>query len=178
MPEIKWTDRQEEAITAKGKNILVSAAAGSGKTAVLVERVIRKITDKENPVDIDSLVIMTFTKAAASQMRKKIHKAVRKALDLDPGNEHLRQQLIKIHTARICTIDSLCLEIVKENFQVLDIDPGFGIADEAENIMLQEDVLAELLEEKYKDADKDFIDLADYYTEKNDSKLEDLVLST
>ena len=177
MPEIKWTDRQEEAITAKGKNILVSAAAGSGKTAVLVERVIRKITDKENPVDIDSLVIMTFTKAAASQMRKKIHKAVRKALDLDPGNEHLRQQLIKIHTARICTIDSLCLEIVKENFQVLDIDPGFGIADEAENIMLQEDVLAELLEEKYKDADKDFMDLADYYTEKNDSKLEDLVLS-
>ncbi|MBQ9815311.1 MAG: helicase-exonuclease AddAB subunit AddA [Lachnospiraceae bacterium] len=177
MPDFEWTPQQELAINSKGSNILVSAAAGSGKTAVLVERVIRKITDKNNPVDLESLVIMTFTKAAAAQMRQKIFKAVRKALLEDPDNEHLKKQIVKVHTARICTIDSLCLDIVKENFQMVDVDPAFSVADEAEEKMLEEDILKNLLEEKYQAAEPDFMDLAVYYTEKSDSKLEDLILN-
>ena len=178
MEELRLNEAQQNAVSLTGSNILVSAAAGSGKTTVLVERVLKMII--EDQVDIDSLIIMTFTRAAAANMKEKIHGRIRKAISGDNLEEsvhtHLRRQLMKIHSARICTIDSLCLEIVKEHFQYLDLDPGFRIADEAENALLMNDVLKDLLEAHYADPDEDFLTFVSYYTDKNDSKIEDLIL--
>ena len=171
-----WTSAQEEAIYADGCNILVSAAAGSGKTAVLVERVIRKITDPENPSDIDRFLVMTFTRAAAAQMKSKIFDAVREKLKEQPDSRFLRQQLMKVQNARICTIDSLCAEIVRDHMEQIDLDPGYRLADEAEIRILQADVLQDVLEKMYQEGSQEFLDLARYYVDKSDSKLEDIVL--
>ena len=164
MEELRLNEAQQNAVSLTGSNILVSAAAGSGKTTVLVERVLKMII--EDQVDIDSLIIMTFTRAAAANMKEKIHGRIRKAISGDNLEEsvhtHLRRQLMKIHSARICTIDSLCLEIVKEHFQYLDLDPGFRIADEAENALLMNDVLKDLLEAHYADPDEDFLTFVSY----------------
>lgn len=179
MAEFNPNDDQKKAINTKGCNILVSAAAGSGKTTVLVERVIKMVI--EEAVDIDSLIIMTFTKAAAASMKAKIYSRIRKALAEDdlpePVIKHLQRQLIKTYSARICTIDSLCMDIVKENFQNVDVDPGFQIADEANIAMMKTDLLAEILEEHYADPDETFLKLVSFYTDKNDSKIENLILS-
>lgn len=175
MAEIKWTQGQEEAITSVNKNILVSAAAGSGKTAVLVERVIRKITDCKNPVDIEDLLIMTFTKAAASQMKEKIRKAVLKALSEKPDDENLRRQVLKVSSANIMTIDALCMSIVKDNLENSELDPNVRIADAAELKLLKADVMADVIEELYASEDKDFMALAEYCMEKNDAKLETMI---
>ena len=177
MAELNWTTEQESAIYTRGRNILVSAGAGSGKTTVLVERVMKMITDRDDPVDIGSLIIMTFTRAAAAQMKDKIYKGVREAIKNDPENEHLRRQLMAVHNARICTIDSLCMDIVRSNFQETDIDPMFRIADESESAIMRIDVLKELIEEKYKDPDDDFLQFVNFYTDKSDSKIEDIILT-
>ncbi len=177
MGTISWTEAQLEAIEAKGNNVLVSAAAGSGKTAVLVERVIRMLTRREDPRDIDRLVVVTFTRAAAAQMKSKIEKALRKVLETEPRNAHLRQQLMKVQNARICTIDALCGEIARDHFQDIDLDPGFRMADSGQIKMMQKEVLANLLEEKYKEGSEDFLTLADYYTDKSDRQLENIVLT-
>ena len=176
MADRKWTSAQEEAILAQGCNILVSAAAGSGKTAVLVERVIRKITDPEAPSDIDRLLVMTFTRAAAAQMKSKIFDAIREKLKEQPDNRFLRQQLMKVQNARICTIDSLCAEIVRDHIEEIDLDPGYRLADEAQIRILQADVLQSVLEKMYQEGSEEFLELAQYYVDKSDNKLEDIIL--
>ncbi|MBR5930814.1 MAG: helicase-exonuclease AddAB subunit AddA [Lachnospiraceae bacterium] len=179
MAEFELNDAQKKAVSLTGSNILISAAAGSGKTAVLVERVLKMVL--EDQVDIDSLIIMTFTKAAAASMKEKIYKRIRAVILDEKTDENirtrLRMQLMKTHSARICTIDSLCLEIVKEHFQDIDLDPGFRIADEAENRLLMDDVLQEMLEEHYSNPDDEFLTFVSYYTDKNDSTIEKLILN-
>ena len=114
---VSWTTEQQQVIDLRNRNILVSAAAGSGKTAVLVERIVKIITDKNHPVDIDHLLIVTFTNAAAAEMRERIGNAIEKALDEQPGDEHLLRQLTLIHNAQITTIDSFCLYVVRNHFR-------------------------------------------------------------
>lgn len=176
MAEFKWTDSQELAISAPTDNILVSAAAGSGKTAVLVERIIRMLSREENPLDIDRLIVITFTRAAAASMKNKIYKRLREVSREHPENVYLRQQLMKVQHARICTIDSLCADIVRNNIQDIDLDPGFRLAEEAEIRLLKQDVLEEVLEEEYARASEGFLQFAGYYVDKNDKKLEDIIL--
>ena len=149
MAEMKWTKEQQQVIDARGRNLLVSAAAGSGKTAVLVERIVRMVTDPDHPVDIDRLLVMTFTNAAAAEMRERIGDALEKRLEEEPGDRNLERQTSLIHHARITTIDSFCLKLLREHFNELDIDPGFRIGDEGELLLLQADVMKELLEDYY-----------------------------
>jgi len=146
---VQWTKEQQEVIRLRNRNILVSAAAGSGKTAVLVERILSKITDKEHPVDIDRLLIMTFTRAAAGEMKERISAAIEKALCEDPDNEHLQRQTTLLHTAQITTIDGFCAYIIRNYFHLIGLDPGYRTADEGELKLLRGDVVKALLEEYY-----------------------------
>ena len=123
----KWTEEQELAINTRKCNLLVAAAAGSGKTAVLVERIIKMITEGENPVDIDKLLVVTFTNAAASEMRERIGDAISKALEKDPSSEVLQRQLALLNRASITTMHSFCLEVIKNNFHLIDLDPGLEL---------------------------------------------------
>lgn len=164
MGETKWTKEQERAITKRGSNLLVAAAAGSGKTAVLVERIIRMITDKENPVDIDKLLVVTFTNAAASEMRERIGEAISKRLDKEPNLKILQRQLTLLNRANITTMHSFCLDIIKNNFHYIDLDPNFRIADVTEAILLKQEVMEDLFEDKYEKEDKDFTILMECYT--------------
>ena len=145
--EVKWTDEQKQAIYEKDSNILVAAAAGSGKTAVLVERIINKIINEN--IDIDKLLVVTFTNAAASEMRERVLEAIYKKLDDEPNNALLLRQITLLNKASICTIDSFCLDVVRNNFFEIDISQNFRIADTTEIEILQQDVLEELFEEKY-----------------------------
>lgn len=173
----KWTDEQKKVIETRHRNLLVSAAAGSGKTAVLVERIIRMITDPEHPVDIDKLLVMTFTNAAAAEMRERVETALGKILDEDPGNKNLERQNTLIHHAKITTIDSFCLNLLREHFHELDLDPGFRVADEGELMLLKADVMKELLEEYYGREDERFIKFVDTYaTGRTDGGLEEYIL--
>lgn len=173
----KWTDEQKKVIETRHRNLLVSAAAGSGKTAVLVERIIRMITDPEHPVDIDKLLVMTFTNAAAEEMRERVETALGKLLDEDPGNRNLERQNTLIHHAKITTIDSFCLNLLREHFHELDLDPGFRVADEGELMLLKADVMKELLEEYYGREDERFIKFVDTYaTGRTDGGLEEYIL--
>lgn len=175
---VQWTEKQKNVIDTRGRNILVSAAAGSGKTAVLVERIIQKILDKENPVDVDKLLVVTFTKAAAAEMRERVLDALEKAEKEQPNNEHLQKQQTYIHNANITTIDSLCARIVREHFDKIDIDPGTRIVDEAEMRMVESDVLSEMIEGYFETADESFIHLADKYTNpKNTTAIDQLILT-
>lgn len=172
-----WTDEQLQVIETRHKNLLVSAAAGSGKTAVLVERIIRMITDPDQPVDIDRLLVMTFTNAAAAEMRERVETALGSLLDEDPGNKNLERQSTLIHHAKITTIDSFCLNLLREHFHELDLDPGFRVADEGELLLLKTDVMKELLEEYYKRGDDRFIKFVDTYaTGRTDGGLEEYIL--
>lgn len=176
-----WTREQQSAIDIRGKSILVSAAAGSGKTAVLVERIINRVLDKENPVDIDEFLVVTFTKAAAAQMRDKISDRLWNELEKTPDNEHLMRQTVLINRADITTIDSFCLRIVKEYFSVLDIDADFNIGDRGETELLKADVLEDLFEEKYncenEDERAEFCRLVNIFGgDRNDSGLKELIL--
>ena len=127
---VAWTKEQKQVIDLRDRNILVSAAAGSGKTAVLVERIISMLTREVDPVDVDHLLIVTFTEAAASEMKERILGAIEKKLTECPDNEHLKQQATLIHNARITTIHSFCLSVVKDHFHAINIDPGFRIGEE------------------------------------------------
>ena len=170
-----WTKEQEQAIYEKGKNTLVAAAAGSGKTAVLVERMIHKIIDEK--IDIDKILVVTFTNAAAAEMRERILDAIYEKLEKDPDNQHLQKQVTLLNLANICTIDSFCLEVVKNNFYELEnMSPNFRIADTTEIELLKEEVLEDLFEEKYETEDKDFEDLITTYTTyRDDTPLKELV---
>lgn len=163
-----WTKNQEAAININDKTILVSAAAGSGKTAVLVQRIVDKILNKDLDYSIDDLLIMTFTKAAASSMKERIKKALEKALeDLDKRNKseykRIKKEVSLVDMARISTIDSFCMSIVKENIDKVDIDPSFSIASEEDLKLLRADVLEEYLEEEYERAEEDFLFVLDIF---------------
>ena len=161
---IEFTKQQQKVIDERDKNILVAAAAGSGKTAVLVERIISLITDQDHPVDIDRMLIVTFTNAAAAQMRERISKAVMARLEEKPENEHLQKQAALIHNAQITTIDSFCLFIIRNNFNAIGLDPGFRIADEGEIKLTEKDTMDKLLEEKYAEADARFLRFVECYS--------------
>lgn len=177
MAKMTWTTEQQQVIDARGRNLLVSAAAGSGKTAVLVERIIQMVTDSEHPVDIDRLLVMTFTNAAAAEMRERIGDALEKRLEENPGDRNLERQTTLIHHARITTIDSFCLRLLREHFNELDIDPGFRIGDEGELLLLQTDVMKELLEDYYGRNDERFFWFVDTYASgKADGGLEDYIM--
>ena len=173
--KIAWNEEQKKVIETRNADILVSAAAGSGKTAVLVERITRLICDEG--VSFDELIVMTFTKAAAQEMRERVERAMRDRLAEDPGNTHIRTQLAAIARARISTIDSICQTLIKQYYQYLDIDPNFRVADEGELKTMRKDIIAELLEEKYEEADEAFMVLADSFVKKeDDSSIEELIL--
>lgn len=153
---IKFTDDQQKVIDSRDCNILVSAAAGSGKTAVLVERIVQMISNVERPVDIDRLLIVTFTKAAAAEMRERISLAISAKLESEPDNEHLQRQATLLHNAQITTIDSFCLFVLRNNFNDIGLDPGFSVADEDEVKLLQQDVMADLLERHFEQGTEEF----------------------
>jgi ATP-dependent helicase/nuclease subunit A len=144
-----WTDEQWSAISLGGRDMLVAAAAGSGKTAVLVERIIRRISDEWEPVDVDRLLVATFTKAASSEMKHRIREALEKELTKQPKSHHLRKQLALMGRASITTLHSFCLEVIQRYFSLIQLDPGFRIANETEVDLLRQDLLEELLEEYY-----------------------------
>ncbi len=168
MPQ--WTRQQNNAITAKNRNILVSAAAGSGKTAVLVERVKRLITDKENPVSIDKLLIVTFTNAAAAEMKYRISKALNTCIKENPDDVYYRRQLSLLPTAKICTIDSFCANLVRENFYDLSINQDFTILDESELQLLEDTVINDVLDEFFNQNDSSFISLIESFTTPDNDK--------
>jgi len=178
MSEPKWTLEQLAAIEERGCNLLVAAAAGAGKTAVLVERIIRRITDPRNPVDIDRLLIVTFTNAAATEMRERIGDALAKALEDNPDSQILQRQMALLSKASITTIHSFCLEVLRNNFHRIDLDPNFRIANDTEALLLKQEALEEMFEDKYMDEyiSQDFLDLVECYGgSRDDRKLQDLV---
>lgn len=174
---VKWTSEQQKVIGLRNRNILVSAAAGSGKTAVLVERIIRRLTEDDPPTDVDRLLIVTFTEAAAAEMKERIGAAIEKKLAERPGDARLERQATLIHSARITTIHSFCLSVIREHFHVIGIDPGFRIAEEGELKLLKQDVLEELLEECYAEATEEFLDFTERFgSGKSDKKIEEIIL--
>jgi ATP-dependent helicase/nuclease subunit A len=196
MNETVWTPEQLEAITDRGCNMLVAAAAGAGKTAVLVERIIRRITDQDNPTDIDRLLVVTFTNAAAAEMRERIGRAIEQVLEKNPGNRQLQRQLALLNRARITTIHSFCLDVIRNNFHSIDLDPGFRIADDTEAVLIKAEVIEQLFDDAYMgsglkysllpaddghesdDSDPEFLKLVECYGgSRDDRKLQDMVLN-
>lgn len=175
----RWTKEQLEAITEKDCNLLVAAAAGAGKTAVLVERIIRKITCDEKPVDIDRLLIVTFTNAAATEMRERIAVGISKALDKNPDSKLLQRQLALLSKANITTIHSFCLEVIKNNFHYIGLNPGFRIADETEALLMKMETLEDLFENIYDgEIKKEFFDLLECYGgNRDDQALKNMILT-
>lgn len=176
-----WSDDQWRAIAESGDDILVAAAAGSGKTAVLVERIIRKISKEENGFSVDRLLVATFTKAAAAEMRQRIREALDRELEENGENDHLRRQLSLLGKASITTLHSFCLEVIRRYYQIIPIDPGFRILNEHEAEMMRQELLQELLEEKYGEvgedgADSVFVQLADWFSgERSDDAVHALI---
>ncbi len=174
---IAFTPKQQQVIDLHQRNILVSAAAGSGKTAVLVERIIQMVCDEKHPVDIDRLLIVTFTNAAAAEMRERISAGITKKAEEFPESEHIERQVTLLHNALITTIDSFCLYLIKNHFHEIGLDPAFRIADEGEIKLLKQDVLAQLLEEYFAEGKEEFIECVDFFCYKGkESALEELVL--
>ncbi len=174
---MQWTERQEQAIRTRNCNLLVSAAAGSGKTAVLVERIIRMVSEGPKPLDIDRLLVMTFTNAAAAEMRERVALAIEKKLSEQPDNEHLQAQAALVPYAQITTIDSFCLSLIRDHFNLLAIDPSFRIGDEGELKLLRADVMQDMLEAYYGAGDPSFEKFVDTYaTGKSDSGIEDYIM--
>lgn len=173
-----WTKEQCQVIQLRNRNILVSAAAGSGKTAVLVERILKMISDEEHPMDIDRLVIVTFTNAAAYEMKQRILAAIEKRLEEQPLNLNLRRQQTLLNHAQITTIDSFCLNIIRSYFSELDLDPGFKVVDEGELKLLMSDVMDEVIEAYYQEGNPAFYEFVECYTpEKTDARLADYILN-
>ena len=176
MGAVNWTKEQQDAIYEKDANILVAAAAGSGKTAVLVERIVHKII--QDKVDIDKLLVVTFTNSAAAEMRERVLNAIYEKLEANPEDENLQRQITLLNKASICTIDSFCLEVVRNNFFELEnISPNFRIADTTEIELLKQEVIEDIFEEKYEAEEEDFAKLINVYTSyRDDTPLKDLVL--
>ena len=174
---VEYTKEQQQVIDLRDRNILVSAAAGSGKTAVLVERIIARLTRDENPIDIDELLIVTYTEAAAAEMKERIQGAIEKALEKDVENQHLQRQATLIHQARITTIHGFCLSVIRDYFHTINLDPGFRVAEEGELKLLKHDVAEELIEQYYAEADPKYLDFVESFASgKDDHKLEEILL--
>ncbi|MCY6371393.1 helicase-exonuclease AddAB subunit AddA [Clostridium ganghwense] len=179
MGDVKWTTDQQAAIDTHGCNLLVAAAAGSGKTAVLVERIIKMITHPTKAIDIDKLLVVTFTNAAASEMKERIAKAISEELKKHPKSRQLQRQLTLLNKASITTMHSFCLEVIRNNFHHLDIDPSFRIGDETETILLKGETLEQMFEEAYEDdnCSIEFLKLMECYSNnKDDLVLQNIVL--
>lgn len=171
-----WTTEQLAAIETRGKTLLVSAAAGSGKTTVLTERIIRLLTDPAEPASLERMLIVTFTRAAAAELRQRISRALGDALAADPQNKHLHRQLLALSSAKISTIHAYCLELIRANFQRLGLPAQFRVADEAEAGVLSRSLMDELIGQRYA-ADPAFGDLADHFTgARSDASLADTFL--
>lgn len=172
-----WTEAQQKVIDTREKNVLVSAAAGSGKTAVLVERIITMISEGENPIDIDHLLVVTFTNAAAAEMRGRIGKAIEEKLINQPDNRHLQKQISLLQSAQITTIHSFCLNVIRNYFHRIDLDPSFKIAEESEITLMKSDVIGDLLERWYEEGQEEFHALVESYSySKSDAPIEDLII--
>lgn len=174
---MKWTSDQQAAIDARGSHVLVSAAAGSGKTAVLVERLASRLLDETDELTADRMLVVTFTNAAAAEMKRRIAKALEQAIRDNPENGYIRKQRQMLNRALITTIHSFCLEVIRENYYLLDLDPAFKIAEERDLVLLQDDVLEDVLELEYGKQDNAFFALVDAYTsDRGDSEIEELIL--
>ncbi|MFB7812689.1 helicase-exonuclease AddAB subunit AddA [Paenibacillus chitinolyticus] len=154
-PGTTWTDEQWDAIALRGQNMLVAAAAGSGKTAVLVERIIRRISDEASPLDVDRLLVATFTKAAAAEMKQRIREALEKELTANPDSQHLKRQLALMGRASVTTLHSFCLEVIRRHYSLIRLDPGFRIANETEAELMRHDQLEEMMEQYYGESGED-----------------------
>ena len=173
----KFTPNQQKAIDARNSNILVSAAAGSGKTAVLVERIIDIVTNKDNPVSINELLVVTFTDAAAGEMRERISKALGERIKNEPTNIHLKNQLILMPTAQISTLHSFCSTVIRNNFVAAGVDPQFRVGESTEIGILKESILEELFNREYELKDDSFYRLLDIFSDRfYDTGLRELVL--
>ncbi|WP_462408935.1 helicase-exonuclease AddAB subunit AddA [Neobacillus sp. Marseille-QA0830] len=172
-----WTDDQWKAIMAGNKDILVAAAAGSGKTAVLVERIIQKVLSEQDPINVDELLIVTFTSASAAEMRHRIGEALEKAIDQNPTSRHLRKQLSLLNKASISTLHSFCMEVIRRYYYLIDVDPNFRIADQTETQLIRDEVMDELFEEEYGKPDNEaFYQLVDAFTnDRSDTALQEIV---
>ncbi len=180
--EVKWTSAQQAVIGAKKGNLLVSAAAGSGKTAVLIEHILERIC-AEDGTDVDRLLVVTFTKAAAAEMRERLYKGLNRRLEQaeESGKikdvRRLQRQLKLLPHAMVCTIDSFCMNVVRNHISMLDVDPGFRIADEDEAALIRSDVMDDLLEEEYGKGGEVFLRFAEtFMSTKNDTKIRDVIL--
>ena len=174
---IEFTSQQKKILHARNHNILVSAAAGSGKTAVLVERIVRMISEGEHPMDIDRLLVVTFTRAAAAQMRERIAKAISKRLTEYPEDRHLQRQETLLHHAQITTIDSFCTFLLRNHFSEIHLDPGFRQMDETQSALLEKDVMKRFLEECYAGKEEWFLTCVEYFCQKKgDAELEELIM--
>lgn len=167
MSEVKWTKEQRQVIESRNTNLLVSAAAGSGKTAVLIERIIELVLDEKNPIDINKLLVVTFTKLAASEMRERVSKAIEKKLEENPENEHLQKQLLLLSGADITTIDSFCKDVLISYAHLVNLDSNIKVIDPSENEVLAKEVMQELFEELYENNNDSFLRLVDWYAKKN-----------
>ena len=175
---VKWTREQEQVIRLRGKNLLVSAAAGSGKTAVLVERILSRVMDPQQPIDVDELLIVTFTRAAAGEMRERIGQALQRAIEEDPDNDHLQRQQTLLHHAQINTIHGFCSYVIQNYFQMIDLDPAYRMAEDGEIRLLRSDVVKEVLEEGYTEQTPEFENFIECYAAgKTDEGIEDLILN-
>ncbi|MDR1018153.1 MAG: UvrD-helicase domain-containing protein, partial [Lachnospiraceae bacterium] len=175
---INYTEDQLKVINTRDRNILVSAAAGSGKTAVLVQRIIKMIIDEDKPIDINRLLVVTFTKAAAKEMKDRIRSTLEGMLKENPSDDNISRQLSLLYEAQITTIDAFCQQVVKEHFSSIDLDPEFRVADEAELSLMKNDVLDEILEERFEEGDKDFLEFIDAYTTpSNNNKVREVIFS-
>ena len=174
---ISFTKEQQSAIEARGSNLLVSAAAGSGKTAVLVERIITRLTQDTPPLNVDQLLVVTYTEAAAAEMKERIRKAIERALESDPQNEHLQLQAALIHQAKISTMHQFYTTVIHENFHALDLEPNIRVGEVGEIELIKREVLEKVLEEAYEKASEEFITLVESYEDKNtDTSLESLIM--
>lgn len=177
MSDPKWTPEQKTAIVTRNCNLLVSAAAGAGKTAVLVERIIRRITDPVNPVEVDRLLVVTFTNAAAAEMRERVSVALNRALEQNPQSKYLQRQLALLSSASIMTLHAFCLEVLRQFYYCIDLDPAFKTAQDTEGVLLRVQALEEVFEANYAAGNESFLRLVDMYGgNRDDRQLGDMVL--
>ena len=175
MSDRKWTTEQMQAIKLKGANILVSAAAGSGKTSVLVERIVNKIIN--DGVDIDKILVVTFTNAAASEMRQRLMDEIYKKIDENPNDQNLQRQLLLINKANISTIHSFCLNVIRNNFFEIGISNNFRVADETEIEIMKQETIEDIFDDEYESQNSEFTELLEKYaTYNDDSKLKEIIL--
>ncbi|HEX6988447.1 MAG TPA: UvrD-helicase domain-containing protein, partial [Bacillota bacterium] len=173
---VRWTDGQRQAIETRGTDLLVSAGAGAGKTAVLVERIITLITDPDHPVDVDRLLVVTFTEAAAAEMRDRIARRLSELLAQDPDDQRLAVQLALLPRADISTLHAFCLRVCRRHFHLAGMDPSFRVLDENEAHLLRFEVLDEVLERRFAAGDPPFLDLARRFGGRGGEGLAPLIL--